>query len=83
MNSQIDFTQTDTSGFYHPEFLLRAGKFVYGPGFTLTRETKEDFVYPVHGWTWYDSVFQAIEATGTQLNDWNLDLVDPVLKPEV
>lgn len=83
MNSQIDFTQTDTSGFYNSEFMLRAGKFVYTKDFGLVHYNKDAYAYPVHGWTWYDSAEEAVMATGTQLNDWNLDLVDPVLKPEV
>lgn len=80
MYENIDFTQTDTSGFYNPDARLRAGKFVYGPGFSLTRETKDSFTYPVNGWTWYDDVFSAIAGTGVELQDWNLDLVNPIFK---
>lgn len=46
----------DTSGFYKFEDgnWQYAPNFVYGPGYELTRENKDNYVYPVEGWFWYD-----------------------------
>lgn len=46
----------DTSGFYKLEDKnwLYAPNFVYGPNYTLLRENKDSYTYPVEGWTWYD-----------------------------
>ena len=46
----------DTSGFYKLEDdnWLYAPNFVYGPNYTLLRENKDSYTYPVEGWTWYD-----------------------------
>lgn len=27
---------------------------VYGPNFTLLKENKDDYNYPVDGWVWFD-----------------------------
>lgn len=32
-----------------------APNFVYGPGYELTREKKDEYNYPVEGWNWYDN----------------------------
>ena len=64
----------DTSGFYNTEFMLRAGKFVYGPCCTLLMELKDTYQYPVENWYWFDSVDDANEFFGTKTEDWNLDL---------
>lgn len=48
----------DTSGFYKQneigdwEF---APNFVYAPTYTLLREDKDTYTYPVDGWSWYDT----------------------------
>lgn len=46
----------DTSGFYKLEDdnWLFAPNFVYGPTYTLLREEKDTYDYPVDGWSWYD-----------------------------
>ena len=46
----------DTSGFYKLEDdnWLYAPNFVYGPNYTLLRENKDSYTYPVEGWEWYD-----------------------------
>jgi hypothetical protein len=64
----------DTSGFYSKEHMLRAGKFVYGPGFTLHRDSKDDYTYPVQGWYWYDSAELAAQSFQVRVEDLNLDL---------
>ena len=54
-----------TQGFYkyHEDgkILVRAGKFVYGPGFTLKVEAKNTYDLPVDGWHWFDSKEEALE----------------------
>ena len=64
----------DTSGFYNPDFLLRAGLFVYGPDYTLLKSLKDTYTYPVHGWTWFDSAEAAVEFYHIPIEEWNLDL---------
>ena len=64
----------DTSGFYNKTFMLRAGKFVYGPTFTLLRADKDTYTYPVEGWYWFDSAEEAAAAFDVNINDINLDL---------
>lgn len=45
-------------GFYKLEDgeLLYAPNFVSGPGFELLAELRENYSYPVEGWTWFDSL---------------------------
>ncbi len=64
----------DTSGFYNKDAMLRAGKFVYGPGFTLLRADKDTYTYPVNGWFWFDSAEEAAAAFEVNIEDINLDL---------
>lgn len=64
----------DTSGFYNKDFMLRAGKFVYGPGYTLFRDEKDSYDYPVAGWFWFDSAEEAATAFDVNIEDINLDL---------
>ncbi len=70
----IDLTNIDTSGFYQQFPPMRAGKFVYGPGYTLLRDLKDTYTYPVAGWTWFDSVFDASAAYDIPVEEFNLDL---------
>jgi hypothetical protein len=47
----------DTSGFYklnEENIWMHAPNFVYGPEIELLRENKDNYSYPVDGWTWYD-----------------------------
>lgn len=50
----------DTSGFYKFD-----GELLYGPNYVLnknyqlTRQTKDEFVYPIDGWYWFNSEEQA------------------------
>ena len=64
----------DTSGFYNKDAMLRAGKFVYGPGFTLLRDLKDTYTYPVNGWIWFDSAEEAAASFDVNVEDINLDL---------
>lgn len=46
----------DTSGFYkwiNGEWYFGPNK-VVNPEYTLLRELKDTYEYPVEGWTWYD-----------------------------
>ncbi len=64
----------DTSGFYNKDAMLRAGKFVFGPGFELQRDLKDTYTYPVNGWIWFDSAEEAAHDFGVDVADINLDL---------
>lgn len=64
----------DTSGFYNKSFMLRAGEFVYGPGYSLRRDMKDSYRYPVEGWWWFDTAEQAAVALDVDMLDFNLDL---------
>lgn len=46
----------DTSGFYKFEDgnWQYAPNFVYAPNYTLLREQKDTYNYPVDGWSWYN-----------------------------
>jgi hypothetical protein len=46
----------DTSGFYKydEEQWFYAPNAVYAPTYTLLREFKDTYNYPVDGWNWYD-----------------------------
>jgi hypothetical protein len=46
----------DTSGFYKydEEQWFYAPNAVYAPTYTLLRELKDTYDYPVDGWNWYD-----------------------------
>ncbi len=48
----------DTSGFYRwseQGYWIYGGHgVIYGPGYTLSIETKNDYEYPIEGWDWYD-----------------------------
>jgi hypothetical protein len=48
----------DTSGFYKydEEQWFYAPNAVYAPTYTLLREFKDTYNYPVDGWNWYDEV---------------------------
>jgi hypothetical protein len=46
-----------TAGFYRQNEDLTweyAPNFVYAPDYTLLKEEKDTYEYPVDGWTWYD-----------------------------
>jgi hypothetical protein len=45
-----------TAGFYklEDENWLYAPNFVQAPDYTLLKEEKDTYEYPVDGWTWYD-----------------------------
>jgi hypothetical protein len=56
-----------TSGFYkkHSEELLYAPNIVEGNGFVLVAQDKDQYDYPVDGWTWFDSEEDATEYYST------------------
>jgi hypothetical protein len=64
----------NTSGFYNADALLRAGKFVLGPNFSLLSEQHNDYTYPMNGWYWFDSAEEAATFFDIPLEMWNLDL---------
>ena len=60
----------DTSGFYLLETdgtasgLLHAPNFVDAPDYSISREHREEYEYPVHGWRWFDSREDALAFHG-------------------
>lgn len=51
----------DTSGFYKFENdeLLYAPNFIESFSYQLNREYKNDYVFPIHGWYWFDTEHDA------------------------
>ena len=47
---------------------LLSGLTVQGPGFKLTPENRTEHTYPVEGWTWFDSLDDAMRALVNQGN---------------
>jgi hypothetical protein len=55
-SNRIKIMET-TAGFYkqnEEEQWMYAPNFVYAPDYTLLKEEKDTYEYPVDGWTWYD-----------------------------
>lgn len=55
----------DPSGFYRLDpggEILHGPNFVYGPDFSLLRELKDTYSYPVNGWSWFDTLEAAQAA---------------------
>lgn len=53
--------QTTEAGFYKidGDELLYGPNFVYGPTFTLVKENKDSYQYPVDGWVWANTELEA------------------------
>lgn len=41
--------------------LIIGDNFVYTPTFTLTKETKGEFTYPIDGWYWFETIEEALQ----------------------
>lgn len=54
----------DTSGFYKldADGILFAPNAVFNQNFTLLREEKDSYEYPVDGWVWFESSEDAESA---------------------
>ena len=50
------------AGFYTVD-LRYAPNSVIGPGFSLIKEQKDSYSYPINGWTWYNSRDEAVAAS--------------------
>ena len=67
----------NTSGFYTydtvEQMIMCAQNFVLGPyqSFELRKENKDDYVYLIGGWYWFDSEEQAYIFFGIE---WNEDI---------
>lgn len=57
-----------TAGFYKldNDSLLYAPNFVDSPTFLLTKETKDNFIYPMDGWYWFDDEDTAYNYFGVE-----------------
>lgn len=55
---------------YDGEDLLFAGKAVFNKNFTLLKEEKDNYDYPVDGWNWFDTLQQACDALNLNINDY-------------
>lgn len=51
----------DTSGFYKNDdgCMLFGPNFVINANYELRKETKDDHVYPIDGWYWFDTIEEA------------------------
>ena len=55
-----DKNMEKTSGFYKIDGdLLYGPNFVLNASYELSRETKDQYVYPIDGWYWFESEEQA------------------------
>ncbi len=59
-----DILEQNTSGFYKRDGdeLLFAPNAVYAPEFTLLREEKDQYQYPINGWIWAENSEEAIQS---------------------
>lgn len=56
-----------TDGFYKfADGELLYGKNVFVPGYDLTPETRDDYQYPVDGWSWFENEESARAALITE-----------------
>ena len=60
----------NTSGFYNNKGDY-AKNGIWAPSYTILAEKKETYVYPVNGWTWYESVEEAQQKEG-----FDIEIVD-------
>lgn len=51
------------------ESLIVVENFVYTPNFSMTKETKDEFDYPIDGWYWFDSKDEAYSFFGIDKNN--------------
>lgn len=65
------FEQEDTSGFYTNTF-FRAKNSVLTEEYTLKRELKDTYAYPVDGWFWFDSLEEAKQFFKENPKSWEL-----------
>jgi len=49
--------------------ILEGENFVYTPNFSMTKETKDEFDYPIEGWYWFDSKDEAYLFFGIELTN--------------
>lgn len=54
---------TNTAGFYKNEdgLLVHGPNYVHGGGFSLVKENKDSYQYPIFGWHWFESEEEARE----------------------
>lgn len=54
---------TNSSGFYklHEDILLYGPNSVESTGYSMYKESKDDYSYPVDGWYWFDEQQQAYD----------------------
>lgn len=65
----------DSSGFYKNEDgqLLSGPHFVLAGSFSLYREQKDTYTYPVGGWYWFDSIQEACAFFNLPIPQWYID----------
>lgn len=65
----------DSSGFYKNEDgqLLSGPHFVLAGSFSLYREQKDTYTYPVGGWYWFDSIQEACTFFNLSIPQWYID----------
>lgn len=65
----------DTSGFYKNDdgCLLSGPNFVLAGSFSLYRDLKDTYTYPVGGWYWFDSIEDACLYFELELPQWYID----------
>jgi hypothetical protein len=54
------------------DLVQEAPNFVHAPEYDLVAESKDDYSYPVDGWTWFDTLEEAYKFFGVALPDITL-----------
>lgn len=79
-----------SQGFYRSDggdTLIYAPNYVDAPDYTLVKELKDTYQYPIQGWLWFDSEGEALKALEnglfSNLNGWhsrtcNMRIVAPI-----
>jgi hypothetical protein len=58
----------DTSGFYKNDngYILYGPNFVLNANYDLRKETKDQHIYPIDEWYWFDSIEEAYTFFGLE-----------------
>lgn len=76
---------TNTSGFYKNDegMLLYGPNYVLGGGFSLFKEQKDSYDYPVWGWKWFDSEEEARLEYNLPKPPEENNTLDPYFRPNI
>lgn len=61
---KVTKTTPNTEGFYNEEFSYAPNAVLFPDKTSLLKENKDEYNYPVNGWTWFDSIEEAYASQG-------------------